>query len=396
MALLARCLSGALLLAAAGCQQPRGFDGARGPGRALSSAPAAGETSVSELLQPIREKHGVPALAATVVTVGGPQQAGVVGVRKWGTETPAGSGDLWHLGSNTKAMTAVLAARLVESGKMTWQVTPAELFPEYAEEFRPEFSTVTLMHLLNHRAGIPANLDWGLLAQTGTVREQRLQAVRMAFSSRPEGPPGTTLLYSNLGYVVAGAMIERVVDRSWEEAMREGIFAPLGMRSAGFGGVGTPGELDQPWGHSRRGQPVGENGPGVDNPPVLGPAGCVHCTLADWGRFVADVLRGLRGEQPVLLSSATYRMILLPSAFGADYGLGWGVAERAWGGGTVLNHCGCNTMFYANAWVAPQRGFAILVCCNQGADAFAATDEAVSALIGLATATGQGGPRQCR
>ena len=60
------------------------------------------------------------------------------------------------------------------------------------------------------------------------------------------------------------------------------------------------------------------------------------------------------------------------------------VVERAWGGGTVLNHAGDNTMNFANVWVAPQRDFAVLVCVNQsGHKAFQASDEAITALITL-------------
>ena len=58
--------------------------------------------------------------------------------------------------------------------------------------------------------------------------------------------------------------------------------------------------------------------------------------------------------------------------------------QRAWGGGKVLNHCGDNTMNFANVWVAPKKDFAILVCVNQSGDtAFKASDAAVGAMIGL-------------
>ena len=150
-------------------------------------------------------------------------------------------------------------------------------------------------------------------------------------------------------------------------------------KPAGFGGLGTKGETDQPWGHLSGGRAVRENGPAVDNPPVLGPAGTVHCTIRDWARFIADFLRGARGES-ALLKPATYEVLLRPP-YGGDYALGWSMVERSWGGGTVLNHCGCNTMYYANAWLAPKRDFAVLVCANQGLDAFAATDEAAGQLI---------------
>lgn len=372
-----------VLFGAVGCRGPSSEGGSVPSAVTTPSSAGVGDAAVTRVLEAIREQHGLPALAAAVVTSAGLQYVGAVGVRKWGVQTPVGLGDLWHLGSDTKAMTAALAARLVERGALSWETTPAAVFTELAADFRPEYREVTLLHLLSHRAGLRANLDWGKLSRHGTVREQRLEAVRQGFSARPEAAPGAAFLYSNLGYVVAGAMIERVMDTSWEEALATEILRPLAMRSAGFGGVGTPGQLDQPWGHSSRGQPVATNGPMADNPPVLGPAGRMHCTLDDWGRFIADLLRGLRGEAPALLTPASYRMVL-SAPFSGDYSLGWTVIERSWAGGAALNHCGCNTMFYANAWVAPQRGFAILVCANQGLDAFAATDGAVAGLLPLA------------
>jgi hypothetical protein len=118
----------------------------------------------------------------------------------------------------------------------------------------------------------------------------------------------------------------------------------------------------------------------MDNPPVLSPAGRVHCTIQDWARFVTDQLRGARGEAG-LLQPASYKRLQTPP-FGDEYALGWGVVQRSWGGGTVLNHSGDNTMNFANVWVAPRRDFAILVCVNQSGDiAFRASDEAVGALI---------------
>jgi len=118
---------------------------------------------------------------------------------------------------------------------------------------------------------------------------------------------------------------------------------------------------------------------------VLTPAGRVHCTIQDWGKFIADQLRGARGE-PALLQAASYQKLHTPP-FGGEYALGWIVVERDWGGGKVLNHAGDNTMNFANVWVAPRRDFAILVCVNQSGDtAFQASDEAVSSLIKLQAA----------
>jgi hypothetical protein len=154
------------------------------------------------------------------------------------------------------------------------------------------------------------------------------------------------------------------------------------MKSAGFGGTGMLGRIDEPWPHTADGQPTSQNGPEMDNPPVMGPAGRVHCSIQDWGRFIQDELRGARGE-PALLKPASYQTMQTPP-FGGDYALGWLVGQRDWAGGKALNHGGDNTMNLANVWVAPGRDFAILVCVNQSGDAaFKASDEAVGALIDL-------------
>jgi CubicO group peptidase (beta-lactamase class C family) len=176
--------------------------------------------------------------------------------------------------------------------------------------------------------------------------------------------------------------MENLTGRTWEQLMRERLFEPLGMTSAGFGGTGTRGQIDQPWPHRDDGKPMRANGPEIDNPPVLGPAGTVHATIGDWAKFIADQLRGARGGAG-LLKPESYVLLHTPP-FAGEYAPGWLVVRRDWAGGRALNHCGCNTMNYANAWLAPERDFAVLACANQGGDkAFKATDEAVSALIRL-------------
>jgi hypothetical protein len=70
------------------------------------------------------------------------------------------------------------------------------------------------------------------------------------------------------------------------------------------------------------------------------------------------------------------------------------VVKRDWGGGTVLNHAGDNTMNHANVWIAPQRDFAVLVCINQGGEAASkASDEAAAALIRLRESRSQAGEK---
>jgi len=348
----------------------------------LDGQNAIPDKRIDGLLEPIRQKYNVPALAGAIVTGQGLAAIGAAGVRKAGTDTAVTVGDQWHLGSDTKAMTATLIGALVEEGKLKWGMTLEEVFPELASLMSAPLKKVTIIELLSHRAGLPANLPWSFVPNKRTIREQRLAALRTTTSTKLISEPGAKYVYSNLGYVIVGTMAEKAANASWEELMKNKVFEPLGMTSAGFGGVGTPGQVDQPWGHTPDGKPVQANGPDMDNPPVLGPAGRAHCTLADWAKFIADQLRGARGEK-ALLKPETYRKLHTPP-FDGDYALGWLVTERDWGGGRVLTHAGSNNMNLAVVWMAPLRDFAVLVVTNQDGEAAAkACDEVASALIQL-------------
>lgn len=354
------------------------------PGTPDSTAvvcPVVGDIALTVPLQKIRDQFNVPAMAAAVVTSTSVKYVGAVGVRKRGTDTPVTLDDLWHLGSDTKAMTSTLIARLVEQKKLRWDVTLGEVFPDLATGMHPDFRQVTLLQLLSHRSGLPPNLKASNYSGDD-VAALRLRAVKEELAKAPTHPPGSNYEYSNLGYIIAGAVVEKVTGQTWEAAITENVFKPLGMTSAGFGGTGTPGKIDQPWPHTANGKPTVANGPIMDNPPVMSPAGRVHCTIQDWAKFVQDQLRGDRGEK-ALLTPESYQKLHTPP-FAGDYALGWITATRSWGGGKVLNHAGDNTMNYANVWIAPGKDFALLICANQSGDTgFRATDAMVGAMLEL-------------
>jgi CubicO group peptidase (beta-lactamase class C family) len=335
--------------------------------------PAAGDSDVCAILIRALRDHPVPALGAAIVRSHQPPVIGVAGWRKRGDPTPVTVADTWHLGSCTKAMTAVLAAWLIAQGDLSWDATLAQSFPDLAPVMLPGWPETTLMALLQHRSGAPANLAWSTLAD-------RPAAVRSA-TTAPRGQAGA-YLYSNTGYVLAGAMIEHAGHGRWESLLVEHVWKPLGMHG-GFGGMGTAGLVDQPWGHTATGQSAG-NGPHADNPEVMGPAGRVHMALTDWSLFIADQLRGERGD-PALLPTAFYHQMhqpfpVAPGSTDDVYACGWEVVSRAWSPGPVYTHNGTNTMHYAVVWMAPSSDLSVLVVCNQG-DAAAACDAVAWPLI---------------
>jgi CubicO group peptidase (beta-lactamase class C family) len=389
-------LLAALLACAAGCgpgaTSPDAGAGSSDGGGAADAAPAtdAGPppADLAATLEPIRASYGLPALAAAVLDGDRLAALGAVGLRSAGDTVAVTTDDAWHLGSDTKAMTATVAATLVEEGVLAWDETMPELFPDFAASMDPAFTTVTLAHLLAHRAGLtgdlgaePAlwNMLWDLSADPTALRAWLAEQL---LTRPPTVPPDVTYVYSNAGYIVAGAALERATGETWEALIAARLFGPLGMSSCGFGAPATPGTVDAPWGHSGTTgayTPVAP-GPYADNPPALGPAGTVHCALADWAKFAALHLAGARGES-TFLSAATFAELQTPWP-GGDYALGWIVVDRAWAGGFALTHAGSNTMFFANLWIAPAKDRALLVATN-AADTAAATavEDVLGALI---------------
>ena len=366
------------------------------PSGPSSQAPpqSSSPENLNSLLDPILKKYDLPALAGAIVTSKGLVGVGAVGVRKYGTDSPVTINDQFHLGSDTKAMTATLLAILVEEGKLSWSTTLEQAFPELAAKMNPAYRKVTLEQMLAHRAGF-SDESWpkgktfnDMHNLPGKPREQRAAYVAMVLTEPPVNEPGSKYLYSNRSYAVAGAIAEKIANDSWENLMRKRIFQSLHMQSCGYGAMGTPGitdprKIDQPWQHMVLTlgfhKPI-EPGPQSDNPPVIGPAGTVHCSIVDWGKFITAHLRGEAGEPGILKPETFKRLHTAP--FGGEYGFGWVMADRPWAGGRALNHAGSNLQNFAIVWMAPAKDFAVLIMTNQaGGETFNACDATAAALI---------------
>lgn len=327
-----------------------------GPGGAAASGPAQSlaETHLSET--------GGPAVGVVIVE-GGTISTGAAGLRRVGGDVAVTRDDLWHVGSLGKAMTAFLAARLVAAGRIGWDDTVRQVLGDVRQAIHPAMQDVTLAELLTHLSGMVANL--GLLSTlrlAGDRAARDVMADRRVYAARvlgraPAGERGA-FLYSNAGYVVAGAMLEAAAGAGWENLMAREVFGPLGMTGAGFGAPGHAGALDQPLGHRAGlwGLRAVQPGPRADNIPALGPAGTVHLPLGDMGRW----LRAHLDRDPALLPPGGWARLHTPPV-GGDYAPGWMVRPdgRLW-------HNGSNTYWYAEATIWPDAGRALFLVANSG------------------------------
>lgn len=295
--------------------------------------------------------------------------------------------DAWHFGSCTKAVTATLAAVLLEQEpRLSWDLTVADALAMAATASpsghalaavaaQSAFRDVTLEQLLTNRGGLWQEQDpqtwsyaWDLDREAHSTQEQRRRYYTrvLALQAHEVGK----YEYSNDGFGLAGLMLETVLQESWEELVRKHIFEPLGMTNSGFYAMGASAPRGaqrnfiwgtRPGGPGEPGTPMDPTeGPGADNPAAIGPAGVIHGSLEDVARFLAVHLDHRYAQEKLGLSQAT-----LAKLHGAPddypYAYGWLI-----GGSGILTHDGSNTMNYMHLKMWKEDGIAVISTLNAG------------------------------
>ncbi|WP_186776416.1 serine hydrolase [Rubripirellula reticaptiva] len=343
-------------------------------------------------LAEISRKHDLPAMVAAVVNSEGLVTSACSGNRKRGTADEVELSDRFPIGSNTKSMTATLAAVLVESGKINWNTTVGNVWPKASDkDIHPKLAAVTLDELLSHQSGLPANISdvsaqaWAsFFDEKQSPALERRRMLKLVLSNPPSHARGK-FVYSNLGYAVASAMLETSAGESFESLMRKHVFGPLEMQSADFRSMESAKQLQPPllWGHQADGgKPLDPRNAGSENPTVYAAAGTIHVSIEDYAKYAAWQLAGK--PAPVLRSKDVFDHLHKPQAdyttAGAKYGSGWIMMNT--GLGPAFNHAGSNTNTFALIWLFPESDFGVIVCTNSGQEqAFAACDEMVSHLM---------------
>ncbi len=352
-----------------------------------TSQPASTQGKLAPLLEEIRKRRKVPALAGAIVRRGETVALGVSGVRQARRKPAVEINDAFHLGSCTKSMTATLCAMLVEEGKLKWNSTVGDVFTDLRERIDPAFHAVTLEQLLCHRSGLPQDTrpDFTifpkLLALEGPLKYQRREMIEIVMGRPPSTQPGSAYAYANFGIAIAGAMCEAATGESYEDLMQRMLFEPLGMTTAGFGAPGSAQKIDAIRGHDDMALWQSPVLPGAraDNPQVIAPAGTVHTSIGDWAKYAALHLDGAC-ERPRLLKADSFAR-LHSDPFQQEYGYGWSMHEKEWAGGRVMAHDGSNGRWYAVIVIAPKRDAAYLVATNAASEsAVEACGEAIKAL----------------
>ncbi|WP_058045346.1 serine hydrolase domain-containing protein [Streptomyces roseifaciens] len=269
-------------------------------------------------------------------------------------ELPAGarSEDVqYRIGSITKTFVAVLVMRLRDEGLLKLD----DRLGTYLDT--PAGGDATIAQLLSHTAGLTAEARGPWWERTDGELRPGLDDI---FGDRPQRhTPGRLHHYSNPGYALLGALVERIRGESWYDVLRREVLAPLGMERTTLAPAAphADGWAVHPWADVLLPEPAVDTG-------RMAPAGQLWSTTADLCRFAAFLTDG----DERVLSAATLAEMRTPEGGSqapgqSGYGLGLQVIQLD--GRTLVGHMGTMPGFVAMLVTSPQDGIAGVVLANR-------------------------------
>lgn len=266
----------------------------------------------------------------------------------------------FNLASITKMFTAVAVAQLVEQGKLAYTDTVGKFLPDYPN--KDVAATVTVHHLLTHTSGLaesPEALDRALRSDHPRMVNELLAL----FHNEPlHFVPGQRLQYSNLGYLLLGALIEKASGQYYFDYVRQHIFKPAGMDATDFY------ELDTDPSNLATGFMDAPKGPRRSNIfllPVRGiPFSCAYATAGDMAKFV-EALRGGKLLRPETLNTLWAGKVDYMEP-GSRYG--YGCIVREYNGTRILGHGGGWVGITDKLDFYPDLGYTVIILTNIDSD----------------------------
>ncbi|MEV7098736.1 serine hydrolase [Amycolatopsis sp. NPDC051045] len=312
-------------------------------------------------LAALARKHRVPGASLGILR-GADQVLAGHGVLNTATGVEVTDDSVFQIGSITKVWTATVVLQLVDEGRVDLDAPVADVLPELRLADPDVTKQVTLRHLLTHTSGI----DGDVFTDTGRGDDCVEKFVGLLDQVAQTHPLGATLSYCNSGFVLAGRVIEKLTGRTWDAALRERLFTPLGLTRTGT----LPEEAllhRAAMGHVAAGDGEPQPAPAWGLPRSAGPAGLITAPAAD---VLAFARMHLAGGLDVLSEASATAMTEwqadLPDkhTLGDSWGLGW--IRFDWDGHRVLGHDGNTIGQSAFLRLLPEQGLAVTLLTNGG------------------------------
>lgn len=339
-----RAFAGGALSAAAALQLPgRAFaQGAAAP--ALQAALDA----IAAYAEAHRRYVGLPGLTLGLSLPDGTSRTMSLGYADMAARTPIGPETLFQIGSISKVINAAVLQQLAAEGRLAFTDRVSALLPEAQ---LPAGNAITVQHLLDHVAGIPADAPLG-------------QPLWTAY------PPGQHWHYSNTGYVILGKLMEKVGGKPASQLLDERIFRPLGMTRT----LGAIREADRA--RFAKGYQPADHIPFLPGDPLAparwvdedDAAGGVASTAGDMNRLMRSLADAVQGRGGLGLPPALARIFTTHAVPSDTPGMSYGNAlmHVANDGRKYLHHTGGMVSFSSAFHLDVESGAAAFASANIG------------------------------
>lgn len=294
-----------------------------------------------------------------------------------GRGIPNGPDTIFALGSITKLFTATAVHQLAEQGKLSYGATLGTYLPR----FRPEVAgTVTIHQLLTHTSGFgrpavdpprpPGQDQWTTLEEIFDGTVEFLRGLPLNFT------PGTKNVYSNDGYYVLAAVVAGVSGQSYYDYVREHVFGPAAMATAGFR-TAAQWRADRRIAHPYEKLPDRTGWTDVvdefDGGIIGNPAGGAFATAAELARFASAFQCDKLHSSPYTHLAAGPKWPLAPDN---SFFEGYGPSTHIMNGQRINGHNGGTKGVSTNLEWFPDSGWTAVVLGNYGASAVAVSRKA--------------------
>lgn len=346
--------------------------------------------SFGQVVDEALAKLKVPGAAVAVVKNDQIVFSGGFGFRDLENKVPMTADTLLAIGSCTKAFTTFVLGTLVDQGQLEWEKPLRNYIPWFRLYDAPAGERLTPRDLVTHRSGLLRHdLVWYNNEQ-GT----REDFVRSLAHLPPAADLRERYQYNNLMFLTAGYLAGKLTGKTWEEAVRERIFKPLGMSRTNFSVHDSQKDNDFAFPYDKRQDRI-QKIP-FRALTVIGPAGSINSSVNEMSRWLIVHLNGGRYKDQQIISPGVLRDLHTPymtiGALPADrrlspaaYALGW--MTDTYRGHRRVHHGGNIDGFSAMVSLLPDDGLGLVVLANMNGTALneMVIRTAADRLLGLET-----------
>jgi CubicO group peptidase (beta-lactamase class C family) len=343
-------------------------------------AAAAPPADIDAYVKQAMDTFGAPGLSLAIVENGKAVVTKGYGIRKLGTDLKVDEHTAFPIGSESKAFTAAALAILVDQGKLKWDDRVVDKLPGFQMYDPYATAHMTVIELLTHRSGL--SLGEGDLLIVPDTNRDRADVVHALRFLKPATGFREKFAYDNILYIVAGALVQTVSGKAWEEFVTDNIFKPAGMadahptydpkfpngvalhaRTSGqFRGLGPEQVLEKGL-EMRVTAPAGGVNASADDMARWMNLQLAHGVLPDGKRLFSEEAHATMWRPVVVVPSSENPSVLKAMAPDMqDYALGWFV--ESYRGHIVIEHSGAVLGALAMMYLIPDKNVGISVTIN--------------------------------